>query len=56
VSMVFTKPYARREQEAGLPKAGGLGRLKNILAASTRQDWEAHGPLAFGCAKAAIGS
>jgi hypothetical protein len=43
VSMVFTKPYAR-EQEAGLPKAGGLGRLKNILAASTRQDWEAHGP------------
>src|SRR5215216_2067363 len=42
--MVFTKPYARREQEAGLPKAGALCRLKNILAASTRQDWEAHGP------------
>jgi hypothetical protein len=32
------------EQEAGVPKAGGLGRVKNILAASTRQDWEAHGP------------
>jgi hypothetical protein len=33
-----------REQEAGVPKACGLGRVKNILAASTRQDWEAHGP------------
>jgi hypothetical protein len=43
VSMVFTKPYAR-EQEAGVPKTGGLGRVKNILAASTRQDWEADGP------------
>jgi hypothetical protein len=31
------------EQEAGVPKAGGLGRVKSILAASTRQDWEAHG-------------
>ena len=34
--------YAR-EQEEGVPRAGGLGRLKNILAASTRQDWEADG-------------
>jgi hypothetical protein len=25
-------------------KAGGLGRVKSILAACTRQDWEAHGP------------
>jgi hypothetical protein len=33
-----------REQEAGVPKACGLGRVKSILAASTRQDWEAHGP------------
>src|SRR5215211_3347697 len=41
--MVFTKAYAR-EQEARVPKAGGLGRVKNILAASTRQHWEAHGP------------
>jgi hypothetical protein len=31
------------EQEAGVPKAGGLGRVKSILAASTREDWEAHG-------------
>jgi hypothetical protein len=30
--------------EAGVPKAGGLGRVKSILAASTRQDWEADGP------------
>jgi hypothetical protein len=37
-----TIAYAR-EQQAGVPKAGGLGRVKNILAASTRQDWEAHG-------------
>ena len=41
---MFTKAYAR-EQEAGVPKkAGGLGRVKNILAASTRQHWEAQGP------------
>jgi hypothetical protein len=38
-----TKAYAR-EQEAGVPKAGALGRVKSILAASTRQDWEADGP------------
>jgi hypothetical protein len=25
-------------------KTWGLGRVKSILAASTRQDWEAHGP------------
>jgi|SRR4029450_2372171 hypothetical protein len=37
-----TKAYAR-EQEAGVPKAGALGRVKSILAASTRQDWEAEG-------------
>jgi hypothetical protein len=43
VSMVFTKPYAR-EQEEGVPKTGGLGGLKNILATSTREHWEAHGP------------
>jgi hypothetical protein len=44
VSIVFTKASAR-EQEAGVPKkAGGLGRLKSILAASTRQHWEAQGP------------
>jgi hypothetical protein len=32
-----------REQIAW-EKTGGLGRVKSILAASTRQDWEAHGP------------
>ena len=32
------------EQEAGVPKACGLGRVKSILAASTRDDWEALGP------------
>jgi hypothetical protein len=31
------------EQEAGVPEAGRLGRVESILAASTRQDWEAHG-------------
>ena len=31
-----------REQIAR-EKTGGLGRVKSILAASTRQDWEAHG-------------
>jgi hypothetical protein len=43
VSIVFTIAHAR-EQKAGVPKAEGLGMLKSILAASTRQDWEAHGP------------
>ena len=34
-----------REQQAGVHnKAGVLGRVKGVLAASTRQDWEAHGP------------
>jgi hypothetical protein len=42
VRAVFTTAHAR-EQEAGVPKARGLGRLKSILAASTRQDWEADG-------------
>jgi hypothetical protein len=37
-----TKAYAR-EQEAGVLKARALDRVKNILAASTREDWEAHG-------------
>jgi hypothetical protein len=38
-----TKSYAR-EQEAGVHnKAGALDRVKNILAASTREDWEAQG-------------
>jgi hypothetical protein len=43
VSAVFTIAYTR-EQEAGVSKAGALDRVKNILAASTREDWEAHGP------------
>ena len=43
MSAVFTIADAR-EQEAGVPKAGGLGRVKSIFAASTRQDWEADGP------------
>jgi hypothetical protein len=43
VSAVFTIASAR-EQEAGAPKSGGLGRVKSILAASRRQDWEADGP------------
>ena len=38
-----TIAYAR-EQEAGVPEDGGLGRVKNILAASTRRGWEADGP------------
>jgi hypothetical protein len=43
VSAVFRLAYAR-EQQAVVPKAEALDRVKNILAASTRQDWEAHGP------------
>jgi len=44
VSGVFTIASAR-EQETRVPKkAGELARVKSILSASTRQDWEAHGP------------
>ena len=43
MSAVLTIASAR-EQEAGVPKSGELGRVKSILAASTRQDWEADGP------------
>jgi hypothetical protein len=43
MSAMSTLAYAR-EQEAGVPKAGGMARVKSILAASTRQDWEANGP------------
>jgi hypothetical protein len=44
VSAAFTIAHAR-EQEAGVPKkAWALARVKSILAASTRQDWEADGP------------
>jgi hypothetical protein len=43
VSAAFTIAHAR-EQEAGVPKARGLARVQSILAASTRQDWEADGP------------
>jgi hypothetical protein len=43
VSTMFTIAHAR-EQEAGVPKAWGLAWVKSILAASTRQDWEADGP------------
>ena len=42
VNMVITKPYPREHEEV-VPKTGGLGRLKSILAASTRQHWEAQG-------------
>jgi hypothetical protein len=48
VSAVFTLAYAR-EQEARVPKAEALDRVKNILAASSRQDWEAHGPQLWVC-------
>ena len=43
MSAVFTIASAR-EQEARVPKAGEMARVKSILAASTRQDWEADGP------------
>ena len=44
MSATFTIAYARGEQEAEVPKARGLARVKSILAATTRQDWEADGP------------
>ena len=44
MSTTFTIAHARRGREAEVPKVGMLGRVKGILAASTRQDWEADGP------------
>jgi hypothetical protein len=41
---MFTVAHARRGREAGVPEAGGLARVKGILSATTRQDWEADGP------------
>ena len=43
MSAAFTIAHAR-EQEAEVPKARGLARMESILAATTRQDWEADGP------------
>jgi hypothetical protein len=43
VSATFTVAHARG-REAEVPKVGMLARVKGILAASTRQDWEADGP------------
>ena len=43
MSMIFTKAYAREQQAGVHNKAGALDRVKNILAASTREDWEADG-------------
>jgi len=43
VSVVFAIAYAREQEARVHNKAGALGRVKNILAASTRQDWEADG-------------
>ncbi len=34
----------KTKEQIAREKAGGLGRVKSILAASTRQDWEADGP------------
>ena len=33
----------KTKEQIAQEKTGGLARVKNILAASTRQDWEAHG-------------
>src|SRR5215212_9604399 len=44
VSAKFAMAHARRGREAGAPEAGWLGRVKGILAATTRQDREADGP------------
>ena len=43
MSVIFTKASAREQQAGVHNKAGALDRVKNILAASAREDWEAHG-------------
>jgi hypothetical protein len=45
----YTDPESQTKEQIAREKAGGLGRVKNILAASTRQDWEADGPRLWVC-------
>jgi hypothetical protein len=42
--MVPERQTKKTREQIAWEKTGGLGRVKNILAASTREDWEAHGP------------
>jgi len=42
----YTDPETQTKQtkeQIAREKTGGLGRVKNILATSTREDWEVHG-------------
>ena len=43
MSVMGTKAYAREQQAGVHNKGGALDGVRNILAACTRQDWEAHG-------------
>jgi uncharacterized protein len=45
----YTDPESQTKEQITREKAGRLARLKSILAASTRQDWEADGPRLWVC-------
>ena len=45
----YTGPGSQPKEQTAREKAGRLARVKSILAASTRQDWEADGPRLWVC-------
>jgi hypothetical protein len=45
----YTDPESQTKEQIAQEKAGRLARVKSILAASTRQDWEADGPRLWVC-------
>jgi hypothetical protein len=51
VNLDYTDPecQAKAKEQVAREKAGRLARVKSILAASTRRDWEADGPRLWVC-------
>ena len=45
----YTDPESQTKEQVARERAWRLARVKSILAASTRQDWEADGPLLWVC-------
>jgi hypothetical protein len=44
-----TNPESQTKEQIARERAGRLAKVKSILAASTRRDWEAHGPRLWLC-------
>jgi hypothetical protein len=48
-SMFYSDPESQTKEQIAWERDGRLARAKSILAASTRQDWEADGPRLWVC-------